>query len=84
MQQNELRPAGTDRERRLLAFGGGSAQILECVVARVPAAELLEEVLRRRAEVARMGGRRADERDDAALAAGNPLEEGLDAPPRRR
>ena len=40
----------------------------------------MKEVLRRRAEVARVGGRRADERDDAALAAGNPLEEGLDAP----
>ena len=52
----------------------------ETLTASVTAAELLEEVLRRRAQVARVGGRRADERDDATLAAGNPLEEGLDAP----
>ena len=38
VQQNELRAAGAGGERRFLALGGGAAQILELVVARVPAA----------------------------------------------
>ena len=55
VQENELRAADAGGERRLLAFRSGAAQILERVVARVAAFELLEEVLRRGAEAARGG-----------------------------